>query len=150
LAGDGPEREAIARRIGELDLGDRVRLLGTVPHAELLTLYRERRVDCVVLPSHHEGLSVALVEAMAYGVPVIATRVGGVPELLEHGGGVLIPPADVDALTDALSRVLGSPALRAELARTGRRRVETEFEVHAIARELARRFNGTFAGAPAA
>ncbi|MEP7104733.1 MAG: glycosyltransferase family 4 protein [Chloroflexota bacterium] len=150
LAGDGPERKAIARRIGELHLGARVHLLGTVPHAELLALYRERRVDCVVLPSHHEGLSVALVEAMAHGVPVVATRVGGVPELLERGAGVLIPPADVAALTDALARVLGSPALRAELALAGRRRVETEFEVHAIARDLAHRFNGASAAAPTA
>jgi glycosyltransferase involved in cell wall biosynthesis len=150
LAGDGPEREAIARRVADLGLGDRVRLLGTVPHAELLAQYRDRRIDCVVLPSLHEGLSVALVEAMAYGVPVIGTRVGGVPELLDRGGGVLVPPADVAALTEALGRVLASPALRAELARAGRRRVEAEFEVHTIARELARRFDDAAADAPAA
>jgi glycosyltransferase involved in cell wall biosynthesis len=84
---------------------------------------------------------VALIEAMAYGVPVIATGVGGVPELLEDGAGVLVPPRDPDALTEALARVLGSAALRAELAHAGRRRVEAEFEVHAIARELARRFD---------
>ena len=57
----------------------------------------------------------ALIEAMAYGVPVIATRTGGMPELLEGGAGVLVPPADSDALADALERVLGSPELRAEL-----------------------------------
>lgn len=142
LAGEGPERAAIERRIGERGLGARVRLLGTVPHAELLGMYRDGRADCVVLPSLHEGLSVALVEAMAYGVPVIATAVGGVPELLEDGAGILVPPSDADALTVALTRVLGSPTLRAELARAGRRRVEAEFEVHAIAHELVRRFDG--------
>ena len=142
LAGEGPERAAIERRIGERGLSDRVRLLGTVPHAELLGMYRDRRADCVVLPSLHEGLSVALVEAMAYGVPVIATEVGGVPELLENGAGVLVPPSDAGALTEALARVLGSSTLRAELARAGRRRVEAEFEVGAIARELVRRFDG--------
>jgi glycosyltransferase involved in cell wall biosynthesis len=142
LAGEGPERAAIERRIGEQGLGERVRLLGTVPHTELLGIYRDRRADCVVLPSLHEGLSVALVEAMAYGVPVIATGVGGVPELLENGAGVLVPPGDSDALTEALARVLGSSTLRAELARAGRRRVEAEFEVGAIARELVRRFDG--------
>lgn len=143
LAGDGPERDAVQRRIGELGLGDRIRMLDTVPHAELLAMYRERRVDCVVLPSLHEGLSVALVEAMAYGVPVVATAVGGVPELLERDAGLLVPPRDVDALEDALARVLGSMTLRAELARAGRRRVEEEFDVVAIAGELARRFDGT-------
>jgi colanic acid/amylovoran biosynthesis glycosyltransferase len=146
LAGEGPERAAIERRIGEGGLGERVRLLGTVPHAELLGIYRDGRADCVVLPSLHEGLSVALVEAMAYGVPVIATRVGGVPELLEDGAGLLVPPGDADALAEALARVLGSATLRAELAHAGRRRVEAEFEVHAIARELARRFDGAAAG----
>jgi glycosyltransferase involved in cell wall biosynthesis len=142
LAGEGPERAAIERRIGERGLGEHVRLLGTVPHAELLGMYRDGRADCVVLPSLHEGLSVALVEAMAYGVPVIATAVGGVPELLEDGAGILVPPSDADALTEALTRVLGSPTLRAELAHAGRRRVEAEFEVHAIVRELVRRFDG--------
>jgi glycosyltransferase involved in cell wall biosynthesis len=143
LAGDGPERDRVERRLRELGLGDRVRLLGTVPHAALLALYRERRVDCVVLPSLSEGLSVALVEAMAYGVPVVATRVGGVPELLDGGAGILVPPRNVAALVEALGRVLGSATLRAELAEAGRRRVEAEFEVHAIARELARRFTGS-------
>ena len=146
LAGEGPERASIERRIGERDLGEHVRLLGTVPHAELLGMYRDRRADCVVVPSLHEGLSVALVEAMAYGVPVIATAVGGVPELLEDGAGVLVPPSDADALTEALTRVLGSPTLRAELAHAGRRRVEAEFEIHAIARELAQRFDAAPGG----
>jgi colanic acid/amylovoran biosynthesis glycosyltransferase len=148
LAGDGPEGNAIERRIGELGLGDRVRSLGVVPHAELLRRYGEREVDCVVLPSLdlgggvHEGISVALIEAMAYGVPTIATRTGGLPELLEGGAGVLVPPADSGALADALERVLGSARLREELARAGRRRVEEEFDVVAIARELARHFAG--------
>jgi glycosyltransferase involved in cell wall biosynthesis len=154
LAGDGPERDPLARRVGELGLGDRVRLLGTVPHAELLRLYQQRRVDCVVLPSLdlggglHEGISVALIEAMAHGVPAIATRAGGLPELLEGGAGILVPPADAGALADALEHVLGSAVLRAELARAGRQRVEEEFDVVAIARELARRFAGEPADDP--
>jgi glycosyltransferase involved in cell wall biosynthesis len=146
LAGDGPEAGALARCVDRLGLGDRVRRLGFVPHAELLRLYAERRVDCVVLPSLdlggglHEGISVALVEAMAHGIPAIATRTGGLPELLGGGAGVLAPPADPDALAGALERVLGSAGLRAELGRAGRRRIEEEFDVVAVARELARRF----------
>ncbi|MBA3521151.1 MAG: glycosyltransferase family 4 protein [Gemmatimonadales bacterium] len=146
LAGDGPEGGAIRRRIDELGLGDRVRILGMVPHAALLRLYSERKVDCVVLPSLdlggglHEGISVALIEAMAHGVPTIGTRTGGLPELLHRGAGVLIPPADPDALAAALERVLGSAALRSDLARAGRRRIEEEFDVAEISAELARRF----------
>ena len=142
LAGDGPEGDALGRRVDELRLGDRVRQLGTVPHAELLRLYRERAVDCVVLPSLHEGISVALIEAMAHGVPAIGTRTGGIPELLDDGAGVLVPPGDPGALADALELVLGSATLRGELARAGRRRIEEEFDVMAIARELARHFAG--------
>ncbi len=146
LAGDGPEGEPLARQVHELGLENRVRTLGIVPHAELLQLYREQRVDCVVLSSLdlggglHEGISVALIEAMAYGVPVVATRTGGLPELLDGGAGVLVPPADSGALADALGRVLCSTTLRAELARAGRRRVEEEFDVEWVAGQLVRRF----------
>jgi glycosyltransferase involved in cell wall biosynthesis len=95
---------------------------------------------------------VALIEAMAHGVPVISTRTGGLPELLEGGAGVLVPPADAGALVEALGRVLGSVEVRAELARAGRQRIAEEFDVAAIARELARRFAGETsddrAGAP--
>jgi glycosyltransferase involved in cell wall biosynthesis len=148
LAGDGPEAAALARQIEALALGERVRMLGTVPHAELLRLYSGGSVDCVVLPSVdlgdglHEGLSVALIEAMAHGVAVISTRTGGLPELLEGGAGMLVPPADAGALAEALGRVLGSVEIRAELARVARRRIAEEFDVAAIARELARRFAG--------
>jgi glycosyltransferase involved in cell wall biosynthesis len=152
LAGDGPEAAALARRIEELALGERVRMLGAVPHPDLLRMYGEGAVDCVVLPSVdlgqgvHEGLSVALIEAMAHGVPVISTRTGGLPELLEGGAGVLVPPADAGALAEALERVLGSAEIRAELTRAGRRRIAEEFDVAAIARELARRFASETSG----
>lgn len=142
LAGDGSEGPALAQRIAELGLGDRVRLLGTVPQLDLLQLYRERQVDCVVLSSKYEGISVALMEAMAYGVPVIATSVGGLPELLGGGSGVLVPPESPGELAGALERMLGSPARRAELARAGRRRIAEEFDIVTIADQLARRFAG--------
>jgi colanic acid/amylovoran biosynthesis glycosyltransferase len=149
LAGDGPERSALARLIETLGLADSVRMLGLVPHAELLRLYEEQAVDCVVLPSldlgggEHEGISVALMEAMAHGVPTVATSTGGLPELLGRGAGILVPPADADALAGALERVLDSASLRSELARAGRRRIAEEFDVVTISRELVRRFAGT-------
>jgi colanic acid/amylovoran biosynthesis glycosyltransferase len=148
LAGDGPERPDIARRIGELGLGDRVRMAGITPHAELLRRYRDGEVDCVVLPSLdlgaglHEGISVALIEAMAHGVPVVSTSTGGQPELLGDGSGIMVPPADADALADALERLLTSRALRLELGQRGRRRIERDFDVGRVADELTRRFAG--------
>jgi glycosyltransferase involved in cell wall biosynthesis len=131
-------------------------MLGTVPHAELLAEYRDRAPDCVVLPSLdlgggiHEGLSVALVEAMAHAIPAISTTTGGQPELLGQGAGVLVPPRDVTALAAALGGVLGSPDLHTELSRAGRRRIEQEFDVDIIADELVRRFAGEPAGDAAA
>jgi colanic acid/amylovoran biosynthesis glycosyltransferase len=146
LAGDGPSHEAVIRQVQEQGVGDRVRMLKTVPHAELLRLYRKRTVDCVVLPSLHEGISVALMEAMAYGIPVIATSTGGIPELLQGGAGVLVPPTDSVTLAQELERVLSSAALRAELGRAGRRRIEEEFDIAAIGRELTRRFADSQSG----
>ena len=146
LAGDGPGYEEIRRRIEELGLTAAVRMLGRVPHAELLQMYQQRRADCVVLPSLdlggglHEGLSVALVEAMAHGVPVIGTRTGGIPELLQDSAGVLVHPSDSVGLADALADLLGSPSLRCQLGVAGRTRVEQAFDARAIARTLVQWF----------
>jgi glycosyltransferase involved in cell wall biosynthesis len=156
LAGEGPERASIERQVTSLGLGRAVRLLGTVPHDELMQLYRERRADCVVLPSLdlgqglHEGLSVALVEAMAHGIPAIGTCTGGLPELLGGGAGVLVAPGDASSLADALGDVLASASLRARLASAGRRRVEEEYDAAAVARRLVQWFGGEVPLAPAA
>jgi colanic acid/amylovoran biosynthesis glycosyltransferase len=142
LAGEGPEAAGLAARIHELSLGDRVRMLGTMPHDELLGFYRKGLVDCVVLPSLYEAMGVALMEAMAHGVPAIATRVGGVPELLGDGAGLLVPPENPGALAEAIGGVLESPGRRADLGGAGRRRVAEDFEVVSIAKRLADRFAG--------
>jgi glycosyltransferase involved in cell wall biosynthesis len=129
-------------------------MLGVVPHAELLGMYRAGAVDAVVLPSVdlgagvHEGLSVALIEAMAYGIPAISTPTGGQAELLDGGAGLLVPPRDVRALAQALDGLLLSPELRARLGQAGRRRIEEQFDADAIAAELVRRFRGEQRAAP--
>jgi colanic acid/amylovoran biosynthesis glycosyltransferase len=146
LAGEGPEAAGLAARIHELSLGDRVRMLGTVPHDELLGFYRKGLVDCVVLPSLYEAMGVALMEAMAHGVPTIATRVGGVPELLGDGAGLLVPPENPGALAEAMGGVLESPGRRADLGGAGRRRVAEDFEVVSIAKRLAHKFAGEALG----
>jgi glycosyltransferase involved in cell wall biosynthesis len=110
VAGDGPLRASVESA------------LGFVPHAELERLYR--RAAVVVLPSHREGLPLCVLEAMAHGRPVVASAVGGIPELLEDGvTGLLVPPGDVAALRAALQRLLADPALRRRMGRAGRRRV---------------------------
>jgi glycosyltransferase involved in cell wall biosynthesis len=113
LAGDGPGRlglEKLAERLG-LD----VRFLGVRTDVQRLLA----RADAVVLPSLHEGMSNAVMEAMAAGRPVIATDVGGTGELL-RGRGVLVPPADPDALAGGLRQVLTDPLFAERLGREAR------------------------------
>ena len=132
IAGDGPDRAAVASEVARLGLGDSVELLGTrsdVP--ELLA-----GADVFVLSSDSEGLPMSVLEAMAAGVPVVASAVGGVPEAVSEGEtGTLVPPRDSAALAQALIRLVADPALRARLGEVGRRRVEREFSLARFERE---------------
>jgi glycosyltransferase involved in cell wall biosynthesis len=132
LAGSGPaedETRAHARRLG---LDGVVRFHGYVPNAQVLEWLAAGRVDVVVLPSESEGLPVSLIEALAHGVPAVATDVGGVAELLGDGCGELVPPRDPAALAAALARLLSSPELRTGQGRAGRARIEQEFAVDGV------------------
>ena len=82
-----------------------------------------------VLPSENEGLPIALLEAMALGRPVVATRVGGTPEVLQHGvQGLLVPPRSPERLADAIITVLGDRAMRERMGQAGRSR-SAEFDI---------------------
>lgn len=112
LAGDGPQRQDLEQRAIRAGVADRVRLLGARSDPErLYPLF-----DCFVLPSHTEGLPLALLEAMACERPVIATRVGEVASVLDGLPAEIIPPGDTTKLTDAMRRALARrppiPALR--------------------------------------
>ena len=114
IAGDGPERPTLERRVAELGLDARVRFLGSVPRETVLRLFRAS--DASVLPSAWENFPHTVVEALAVGCPVIATAVGGVPEVVGDGeNGLLVPPGDAAALADAIERFFGDPSLRERL-----------------------------------
>jgi glycosyltransferase involved in cell wall biosynthesis len=114
LAGDGPERRALVRRAGELGVDGRVHILGPLARDDVLTLFRA--ADAALLTSAWENLPPSVVEALAVGTPVVATAVGGVPEVVRDGeNGLLVAPGDVDALADAIRRV-SEPGLRGALA----------------------------------
>jgi len=92
--------------------------------------------DVSVLPSLSEGLPNAVIEAMAAGLPVVGTKVGGIPELIDHGRtGLLIPPADVGALSESLTAVLDNPHLSKRLGEAARTRIQTEFSFERMVRE---------------
>jgi glycosyltransferase involved in cell wall biosynthesis len=116
--GDGPLAAAVRRRAAELGLGERVRLAGQRPFAELADAYR--RAHLLVHTSRTEGLPQVLVEALAHGLPVVATAVGGVPELLDGGrAGMLVPPGDVAALADAVAVLTDDGDRRSQLVERG-------------------------------
>ena len=111
VAGDGPLRHLVPNA------------LGFVPPAEAQRLLA--RAAVVVLPSHREGLPMVLLEAMAHGRAVVATPVGGIPSLVEDGvTGLLVPTGDARLLREAITKLLGNPALRRKLGRAARAKVE--------------------------
>ena len=107
---------AECRRLG---LAGRVTFLGELDDAALAACYR--RADLFVLASFHEGYGMALAEALARGLPVVSTRAGAIPETVPRAAGLLVSPGNVGALSRALDRVLGDPALRDRLAAGARR-----------------------------
>lgn len=129
LVGDGPERTALMTMAQELGLGERVCFLGHRDDVfELLAA-----MDVFVLPSVSEGMSNTLLEAMAAGVPVIASDVGGNPEIVRDGlDGLLFPTADEAALRERLQRVCTDPSLRACLGKAARERVLEGFSIKAM------------------
>jgi len=119
IAGDG-EVGRLAGMALALDLGDRVSLPGWVGREAAQALLAQ--ADILVLPSHHEALPIAVIEALAHGVAVVATPVGAVPEILaDERDALLVPPGDVAALAQAMARFIEDPALRERLAASGHR-----------------------------
>lgn len=120
VVGGGPERERLERLAGELGVGSRIRFLGPRPHDEMPGLLCSG--DLAVLPSLVEATSVAALESMACGVPVAASNVGGLPQIVDDAVGGLFEPGDPEALAAKVVALLADPALP-ERGRTARRRV---------------------------
>jgi glycosyltransferase involved in cell wall biosynthesis len=115
IAGDGPDRGALERRARELGVDGRVRFLGSVSREGVMRLFRA--ADASILSSSWENFPHTIVEALAVGSPVIATAVGGVPEVVRDGeNGLLVPSGDADALADAIRRFFSDEDLRRRLA----------------------------------
>ncbi|WP_423823460.1 glycosyltransferase [Salinisphaera sp. SPP-AMP-43] len=129
IVGDGPERDRLAKRIDELGLAKHVTLAGQRDDADKLL----RAFDMYVCSSIAEGIALTVLEAMASARPVVATEVGGNPELVEpETTGVLVPPRDAQALADALMRLLDDPDAAARMGAAGRDRAVERFSVNAM------------------
>ena len=133
-AGDG-DLDEVERAIASLGLADRVRLHGWVgpqQRDELLA-----RAGVFVLPSHAEGLPMSLLEAMAAGCPVIATAVGGIPDLIRGGvNGLLVPAGDTEALAAAIRRVVDDPAFARSLGEAARATIAARFTIERMVERL--------------
>jgi glycosyltransferase involved in cell wall biosynthesis len=114
LRRDPPAARSVRRMIRAFDLGRRVALAGEQRPRAAARAYRW--ADAFVLPSFHEGYGMAYAEAMAHGLPVVATNSGAISETVPRGAGLLVPPGDAAALARALRRVIGDPALAVRLA----------------------------------
>ena len=141
VAGKGPSRKLIETRIKELKIEDNVKLAGFVPDHLLPAYYGA--ADHFVLPSASgEGLPLVLLEAMACGLPVTATAVGGTPEILEHmKNGVLVPPINPKAMAEALSKLLSNERLGATLGAEARKTVEEKLTWEENVRQLKQIYN---------
>ncbi|MFN8556767.1 MAG: glycosyltransferase family 4 protein [Dehalococcoidia bacterium] len=142
IVGDGITRPLLERRARQLDLTERVRFLGYRADLDRICA----AADVVVAASLNEGSSVTLLEALSYGAPVLATAVGGTPEVITDGvNGLLIGPRDAPAIAAALRRLFADPALRARLGAAGRRTVNERFSAEAGGRRLERTYRALLA-----
>jgi 2-deoxystreptamine N-acetyl-D-glucosaminyltransferase/2-deoxystreptamine glucosyltransferase len=135
IVGDGPDRKRIEALVAASPVADRITLHGFVEHEIIPSVLGS--LDVLVLPSEYEELGSVLVEAMVAGLPVVASRVGGIPEVVEEGRtGVLVTPGDAVELAAAIDRLLGDPSLIGDMRAHARRRSEA-WAWPALARRVA-------------
>jgi glycosyltransferase involved in cell wall biosynthesis len=135
FVGDGPLRNQITEEINQLNLQSMVKLLGAIPHEEVLSLLSSGSIDIFVLPSiilpngATEGLAFSLMEAMARELPVISTNTAGTAELLVDGAGLIVEERNIEQLADAIETLITNPELRKSMGRAGRTEVESRYDL---------------------
>ena len=139
IVGAGPTRDRLEALAAELGVGDRVAFTGAVGQDRIRELYAAADVFC--LPSFAEGVPVVLMEAMAMELPVVTSRIMGIPELVEDGvSGLLIAPGDVAGLDAALERLARDPAERRRLGEAGRSKIVAEYALDTSVERLEQLF----------
>ena len=143
LVGEGPVRRQIEQQIADAGLGEKVIVHGSRPRQQVAAMLRN--ADVKVLPSvptrngKREGLPVVLMEAMASGLPVVSSKLSGIPELVDDGrAGILAMPRDVEGLAHALQKLSSDAELRQQMGRAGREKVLREFNLRTNAAVLAK------------
>lgn len=136
IVGPGAAAESLGALCEQLGISQQVRFLGRWSHPDILIPLRA--ADVFVLPSRAEGLPLGAAEAAAVGLPLVATRVGGVAEVVEHGvNGLLVPPGDPEALAETMLWMAEHPEERACMGQAGRRLIYERFDMQVTTRQLA-------------
>jgi len=132
FAGDGPDRPKVEGLLHKNGMIDKARFLGNVANSRMPDIYRA--ADISVLPSRREATSITGLESMASGVPLVGTRVGGIPYLIEEGRtGLMVPPDDPSAMGDALRALVMDPRARKSMGEAARNRTVDHFDWRRIA-----------------
>jgi glycogen(starch) synthase len=144
LVGDGPERKALERKARRIGVGDRVRFLGFFAHDRLPAAMAH--ADLLVLPSVYEELGTVLLEAMWSGLPIVASRTGGIPDVIEDGvNGLLVEPGDPEALARAIDRLLAERDLARRLSEGAQQRGK-DYDWDVLAGSVLAVYQGVTAG----
>jgi glycosyltransferase involved in cell wall biosynthesis len=134
VVGDGPIEDELRRLCNDLGLGDRVEFTGYRSPAELEGIYAAS--DIFVLSTHSEAFANVVLEAMSWGLPVVSTRVGGCPEVIDDGfNGLLVEPGDIPAMANAITRLLDDAELRRSFGARNRERIRSSFSWMGVAAE---------------
>jgi len=133
--GNGLMRNELKRLIKKKSLYNYIKMPGKISHEKLMEIYKNKKVDVVILPSintksgEHEGIPVALMEAMAYSIPVISTNTGGIPELLSNEAGVMVEEKNSQQLALAIKKLIENENFRKKIGRQGYEKVCKEFNI---------------------
>jgi len=145
--GKGPGKKKLKEIIMKKKLNNYIKVLNFLPHNELIEMYKNSEVDMVVLPSisnlkgEHEGIPVALMEAMSYSIPVISTNTGGIPELISKNIGIMVNEKDPIQLADAIKKLLKDEKLRMKIGKDGYKKVYKEYNIKKNTMRLFSLFN---------
>jgi len=145
VAGDGPAKLYLKGLIGDMGLVESFSMLGNLAQPELIELYR--RATILVLPTRSEGMPTSLLEAMACGLPAVASNVGGIPEILQNNlNGVIVPPGDPKAIADSVMGLLQDEATRVKMGTAARRTVKERYDWSGLVNRLERYYEDVMRG----